>query len=301
MAQTITFRHMVLALAATVCASGALAQDRPVVATVNYPLAYFAERLGGGAVDVLFAVPPEVDPSFWRPGIAEITAIQSADVIALNGAGFATWPTKASLPRSRTIDTSRDLQDRLIKTETVTHSHGEGGAHSHTATASYVWLDFELATAQMQALSTAMIRQMPDLSDQIAAQSTTLAAELADLDARAEAIGAKAAGVPIIASHPRYQYFGAAYGLDIASLEWDAREGPTDAQWAALEQTVVDTGIKLFIWEAASDPASRERIAALGLIDVVFPPLAHSASEEGFVNQIGASLDQLEAALDQLQ
>ncbi|MDF1727819.1 MAG: zinc ABC transporter substrate-binding protein, partial [Sulfitobacter sp.] len=141
-------RRGALAFLLSAAAFPLAAQDRPVVATDNYPLAYFADRLGGGEVEVLFPVPEGTDPSFWRPGIADITAIQKADLIALNGAGFSTWSTKASLPRSRTLDTSAGFQDRLIRTDTVTHSHGEGGEHSHTATANYTWLDFTLAMEQ---------------------------------------------------------------------------------------------------------------------------------------------------------
>ena len=90
-----------IAVALTLLAGTAAAADKPVIAAVNYPLAYFAERLGGDAVEVLFPVPADRDPAFWRPKLAEIAAIQQADVIALNGAGYAGWTTKASLPRSR--------------------------------------------------------------------------------------------------------------------------------------------------------------------------------------------------------
>ncbi|MDP5085638.1 MAG: metal ABC transporter substrate-binding protein [Yoonia sp.] len=293
-------RRTVLGLICAVAAMPAAAQDRPVVAVANYPLAYFAERLGNGAVDVFFAVPADVDPSFWRPGISDIAAIQAADVIALNGAGFATWPTKASLPRSRTVDTSAGFADRLIKTETVTHSHGEGGEHSHTATASYTWLDFGLAMAQAQVLADAMTRQMPAQADEIAAQAEALLSDLAALDARAAVIGGAAAGKAVIAAHPRYQYFGAAYDLAISAVEWDAQAGPDEAQWAALEAMIADTGAGLFIWEAEPSAASRDRMARLGMIDVVFPPLANSPADGDFLGQMTASLDQLEAALQQL-
>lgn len=150
-----------LALALGLLAVPAAAQDTPRIAVVNYPLAYFAERLGGEGVEVLFPVPDGTDPAFWRPGIADIAAIQGADLIALNGAGFAQWTTKASLPRSRLVDTSAEFSDAYIKTETVTHSHGDDGEHSHTGTATYIWLDFELAASQAEALSAAMARRVP--------------------------------------------------------------------------------------------------------------------------------------------
>ena len=139
-------RRSLMGLLASTVALPAFAQNRATVAAVNYPLTYFAERLAGDRADVLFPVPDGSDPSFWRPGIADISAMQGADVIALNGAGFANWTTKVSLPRSRIVDTSKGFSDQYIKTETITHSHGENGQHSHTGTANYTWLDFGLAT-----------------------------------------------------------------------------------------------------------------------------------------------------------
>jgi len=140
-------------LASTLAVGAATADERPVVVTVSYPLAYFAETLGGDEIEVLFPVPEGVDPSFWRPAISDISAMQAADLILLNGADFATWTTRASLPRSRIVDTSAAFSDLYIQTETITHSHGDGGEHSHTGVASYLWLDPELALKQAEAMA----------------------------------------------------------------------------------------------------------------------------------------------------
>lgn len=288
-------RRAVLGALMSFAALPLAAQNRAVVATDNYPLAYFAQRLGGGGVDTLFLAPADADPSFWRPGISDIAAIQGADVIALNGAGFSTWPTKASLPRSRTIDTSAGFADKLIRTDTVTHSHGDGGEHSHEATASYTWLDLALAQEQAAALASAMIRVMPDQETSILRESDALMADLSALDSRAAALSELAEAAPLIASHPRYQYFGAAYDLDIAAVEWDAKEEPTDEQWSALETMIADTGAQYFIWEATPSPAAQERMSSLGVTDIVFPPLANTPPEGGFVENMDASIAKLES------
>ncbi len=41
--------------------------DKLVIYTVNYPLAYFAERIGGDLVEVHFPAPTDGDPAFWSP------------------------------------------------------------------------------------------------------------------------------------------------------------------------------------------------------------------------------------------
>ena len=61
------------------------------VHTVSYPLAYFAERVGGAAVDVTFPAPTATDPASWSPDAETIAAYQKADLILLNGATYAKW------------------------------------------------------------------------------------------------------------------------------------------------------------------------------------------------------------------
>jgi ABC-type Zn2+ transport system substrate-binding protein/surface adhesin len=184
-----------------------------------------AERLGGDAVDVLFPVPEGRAPSFWRPGLSDIAAIQKADLIALNGAGFATWTTRMSLPCSRIVDTCAGFSDAFISMQSVTHSHGADGEHSHTGTANDRWLDF----------AQAMQRRMPDLSDRVAKALPSLVGELTALDTEARDARAALQGSMILATYPRYQYFTRAYGLEIAALEWEAGAMPDDGQWQDLK------------------------------------------------------------------
>ncbi len=57
------------------------------VYAVNYPLAYFAERVAGTHADVVLPVPPGIDPAFWTPDVAIIGRIQEADVRANKALG----------------------------------------------------------------------------------------------------------------------------------------------------------------------------------------------------------------------
>ena len=150
-------RWLLAAAFACLTALAAAAQDRPRIVAVNGALTYFAEQLAGDAAEVAFPVPEGVDPSFWRPSIADISAIQEADLILLNGASFATWIDRVSLPRSRVVNTSAAIEERFIVTESITHSHGDGGEHSHEGLAAYTWLDPTLAIAQAEAVAGALV------------------------------------------------------------------------------------------------------------------------------------------------
>ncbi|MEM1318168.1 MAG: zinc ABC transporter substrate-binding protein, partial [Pseudomonadota bacterium] len=55
----------------------AIAQERPRIVATHYTLQYLAERIVGDTAQVVMPIPADVDPSFWRPSIADISEIQS--------------------------------------------------------------------------------------------------------------------------------------------------------------------------------------------------------------------------------
>jgi len=274
---------------------GALAQVK--VAAVNAPLAYFAETIGQDAVEVIYPVPDGTDPALWRPGIADIATIQAADVILLNGADFAAWTTKTSLPRAHVTVTSAGFEDRYISTgEGVTHSHGNDGEHSHTGTASLTWLDFAQASQQMRSVQTALARAVPDQASVFAANADALERELAALDARARELGARLSGKSLVAMHPGLEYFARAYGLDLRLVTWLPGEEPDQQERDALSAVLAERPADLSIWSEEPDGAAAAEIAQKGLVSVVFAP--GSGLRGDFLALMRDNLDRLALAAD---
>ena len=261
----------------------ATAQDKPQVVSVNYALQYFAERLLGDEADVTLPVPQDVDPSFWRPSIADIGTIQSADLIILNGAGFATWVDRVSLPRSKIVNTTAAIEDQFIRTESITHSHGDGDEHSHEGLATYIWLDPSLAVGQAEAIAAALTARGVGSADQIAVELDALRADLETLDATTQAALAGLIDVAIITTHPRYQYFAKRYGLTVSALEWEAGAAPNAAEVADLAALMEQTGAQMLIWEAAPPAEALAMASDLGLKNIVFPPLAQSVAGRDYL------------------
>ncbi|MEL7343403.1 MAG: metal ABC transporter substrate-binding protein [Pseudomonadota bacterium] len=293
-------RQLIAVLAFVVLATAGWAQDKLRVVAVNYPLQYFAERLlGDEAADVIVPVPEGVDPSFWRPSISDISAIQAADLILLNGAGFATWTDKVSLPRSKLVTTSRGLEDRFITTQSITHSHGDGGTHSHEGVGSYLWLDVSMAAEQASAVANAIVARGLADAAQVDARLSELVAELDALDQAAHDSLVGAADAVFVATHPRYQYLARAYGLTIKSLEWDAGAMPSKDDLADLETLTRQFGATILIWEAEPPQAARTAVAELGLTDVVFPTLAIEPSEMDMLEALETAFGALSDAVAQ--
>ena len=277
-------------------ASVATAQDRPSIVTVNYPLQYLAERLVGDTAEVVFPVPKGTDPSFWRPSIADISTVQSADLIVLNGAGFATWIDRVSLPRSKLVNTSAAIEDRFIVTESITHAHGDGGSHSHEGLASYTWLDPLLAIAQADAIAAGITARGLAPADEVEARLNDLKADLLALDTNAKNALAGLQYISIVATHPRYQYFAQSYGLSISALEWDAGAMPTQDEIDALRKLVAETGARVMIWEAEPPAAAYQITSELGLQNVVFETLAHQVEGRTFTEVFADALAALAEA-----
>lgn len=290
------FKNLAISAALICSASAAAAEDPARVVAVNQALQSFAAQLVGEAAEVVFPVPEGVDPSFWRPRIADISMIQSADLIVLNGAGFATWIDRVSLPRSRVVNTSAAIEDQFIVTQSITHSHGDGGEHSHEGLASYTWLDPMLAIAQAEAIATAVTARGIAPGDDVAERLATLRDELTALDTAAQEALGGLGEVAMIATHPRYQYFARRYGLSVTSLDWDAGATPDEAQLADLARIAADQGARVLIWEAEPAPEAIAAVEALGLTSVIFAPWAGQTEQDSFASAYSAAVDAIAAA-----
>jgi zinc transport system substrate-binding protein len=182
--------------------------EQLTVYVVNYPLQYFAERIGGELVDVVFPVPAGIDPAYWMPDTATITAFQQADLILLNGAGYARWVNKVTLPQFRMVNTSAAFKDRYIEaTEVITHTHGSEGDHAHEALAFTTWIDFSLAARQAKAIAGAMSRKRSEMHHIFQKNYEALEKDLMALDKSIKEIVSNDRARPLVVSHPVYDYF----------------------------------------------------------------------------------------------
>ena len=99
------FRALLFCMVGTCIPLQVHAEQPLTIYTVNYPLQYFAQRIAGEHAQVIFPGPADEDPAFWIPGTETIQRYQQADLILLNGAGYARWTKRVSLPRLRSVDT----------------------------------------------------------------------------------------------------------------------------------------------------------------------------------------------------
>ena len=263
------------------------------VYVVNYPLQYFAERIGGEHVKVVFPAPADVDPAYWSPDAETVAAYQQADLILLNGAGYAGWVARASLPEAAKVDTSVAFADRLIPLESaVTHAHGPEGAHEHGGFAVTTWLDPTLAIKQARAVVEAFERLRPQHTESFRQAFDELTAVLTDLDRRLAAVATRLGSEPLLFSHPVYQYLIRRYDLNGRSLHWEPNVAPDlDALARALE----DHPARWMVWEAEPLPETVEALNDAGIVSVVFAPCGRAPEAGDLISEMERNLSRLEA------
>jgi zinc transport system substrate-binding protein len=264
------------------------------VYTVNYPLAYFAGRIGENLIDVVFPAPPDIDPAFWVPDEAMVRKYQRADLIILNGAGYAKWTEKVSLPMARSVDTSRSFRDTFLQIESsVTHNHGPSGDHSHGGTAFTTWLDFSQAALQAEAIYKALIRKLPAQKDILLENFKALQAELRFLDEQLLALSEKRPELPLFASHPIYQYMARHYKMDLKMLMWEPDADPGNSEWKHLEELSKSHPAKWMIWEGGPISQSVEKLRDLGIQGQVFSPCFAVPPQGTFLSVMQQNIDNM--------
>ncbi len=260
---------------------------KPTVYTVNYPLAYFAERLAGDQIEIVF---PEMegDPAFWEPTPEKILEFQNADLILLNGAEYAKWVSSAALPEDRLVNTARGLESQLIALDgSGSHAHASGDAHVHGDVAFTLWLNPELAVHQAKTIYASLSRMVA--LDDVAL--IALVADLEKLDADLKEVFQPLEKKPLLGSHPVYQYLAAHYDLNMESVHWEPDSEPDRAMWRELEDILETHKADVMLWEDEPLPSVKKALAQKGIKSVVFNPCGNRPPDGDFLTVMRANVE----------
>ncbi|MBL9120145.1 MAG: zinc ABC transporter substrate-binding protein [Phycisphaerae bacterium] len=242
----------------------------------NAPLAYFAKRIGDAAVTVSVPPPVDIDPAFWQPTAEDIATMQAADLVILNGAGFEHWRSQVSLVERTVIETAEGFKAAWIETrDGVTHSHGTEGAHSHAGTAFTTWLDPDQAIEQARAIHARLAALLPDQATDLQARFMGLERDLRTLNGQFESAIGSSNGLPLVFSHPIYQYFIRRYELNGRSLHWEPEEMPSESELTAFAHLLKEHPAKWMVWEDEPGQAIRSKLRELGVECVVVAPASN--------------------------
>jgi len=268
------------------------------VYVVNYPLEYFATRIGGQHVEVRFPAPPDIDPAYWSPPVETIVEYQNADLILLNGAGYARWVSHATFATRKLVDTSASFHDRYIDlADAATHAHGPEGEHAHTGYAFTTWLNPLLAIEQARAITDALSVAAPTHEAEFRAAFDRLTTDIEALDARLTELLAGDRRKNFLFSHPVYQYLERRYDLSGRSFHWEPDVEPTQADWQELATTTAALADPIMLWEAPTLASTRARLAEHGVRSVVYAPTGNQPTDGDWLTTMRANVGRLEEIL----
>ena len=276
-------------------ASYAADSARLEIYTVNYPLAWMAAELVDDMAEVVFPAPGDVDPAFWQPDVDTVLAYQQADLVLLNGANYARWLAKVSLPMHKLVDTSSAYKERLLAIRaSPVHSHGPAGKHSHGELAFTTWLDMDLARQQLRAIATALSQYLPHAQAEIMTRAAAVEQVLTRMDSQLSSLGQSLHSVPLLYSHPVYQYLQQRYQLNGKALHWEPDQEPGLDQWQVLDTLLQVHPARIMLWEAEPLPAVTAQLAQRGIRVVVFQPMGNRPLEGDFASLMAENIAGLE-------
>ena len=253
---TLTFAAAILLRVLTGGKAAAPAQEHKLtVVAATYPIYLFTcaltedvdnitvERLDTGSVSCLHD---------YTLSMRDMQKIESADLIAVNGAGLEEFLEHALETSDAQIV---DCSQGIALLESLSHDHGHWDPH--------YWMDPERAAQMVQNLQAGLAQLDPDHAQQYMENSASIAALLASRQSLAEELIQLYHPISgLITFHDGFQYFAAAYGLPLlASIEEEAGSEASAKEIVEITELVQKYELPVIFTEANGSDATAQAIA----------------------------------------
>jgi zinc transport system substrate-binding protein len=130
--------------------------DKLKIVASFYPLAFFAQQIGGKEVVVKQLIPDNTEVHTWQPSFSDILAVEEADLILYNGASLDYWFEEEILSHinsSNKIIVETTLRVNLLETGTENSDKKKERYDPHT------WISPFIAKQQAQNIYEAMVQK----------------------------------------------------------------------------------------------------------------------------------------------
>jgi zinc/manganese transport system substrate-binding protein len=251
-------RRTLLAAAAALAATPALAQDKlKVIATFSI-LADFVRNVGGDRIEVASLVGSNSDAHVYAPTPADARKLAEAKLVVVNGLGLEGWMTrlvKASGTKAPTVTATAGIATRKMEDE----HHG-----GRMVTDPHAWQSVANAKVYVANIRDGLAAADPAGKASYVANAAAYAGKLDALEAEVKAAIAK---IPadrrrIITTHDAFGYFGAAYGITFIAPEGVSTETQASARDVAkIIEQIRKQKIPAVFMENISDPRLMQQIA----------------------------------------
>jgi zinc transport system substrate-binding protein len=203
-----------------------------------YPLAFFAQEIGGEEVTVRQLIPDNTEVHTWQPSFADILAIDEADVIIYNGASLDHWFEDDILPIINSsnkiiVETTKGIQ--LLETEPEHADEHEELYDPHT------WISPFIAKQQAQKIYEAMIQKDPDHEEYYSERWQKLKTRFEELDNNYLTGLSTKRKDEVFVAHSAFGYLADRYGFkQYGVIGISADEQPSASVYADLVEMMIE-------------------------------------------------------------
>lgn len=239
-----------------------------------YPLAFFAEQIGGDRATVTNITPAGVEPHDYELTPLDVVKIEKSKLLILNGGNLEPW-----------ID---NVRNNIDPNQTLLVIAGEGLTTQSMVEESekiidpHVWLSPPLAKQMVDTIAQRFIQIDSTHAATYEANAAALKSKLDALDADYKRGLSNCAKRDIITSHAAFGYLATTYQLNqvpIAGLEPDAE--PSSRELSKTADFAKKNNIKYIFFETLVSPKLAETLAnEVGAQTLVFNPLEGLSDKE---------------------
>ena len=253
------------------------AADRISVVVSIPPHAYFAERLGGEAVEVAVLLQPGQSPHTFDASARQIATLSEADLFFTVGLTFEQALVRKIANESegpRIVDTRKGVP--LMASAGHSHDAGSGTQSDHAAGTPdpHSWLDPALVKIQVENIAAGLAAFAPDRSVEFEQNRDRLCRQLDSLDRSIGELLKPYRGRKIYVFHAAFGYFATRYGLEQVAVEVEGKEPSARLLTALIEQMRRDSVTTLFVQPQFSRKTAVALAEAAGCRIVELDPLA---------------------------
>ena len=212
-----------------------------------YPLAFFAEQIGGEHVTVTHLVPPGVDAHDFEPTPKDVVRMADSDILLYNGVGLEGWVDKVKRTlegKVLIVNTTEGVPLIGADPDHEEHQHDEhekDHAHEHGNQDPHVWLDPIRAKQQAAHIKDALVKKDPKHQGEYERNYKRLARRLDDLHHLFKETVDNADGKSFVVSHAAFGYLANRYGLNQISI---SGLSPSEEPSPGKRREVVETARK---------------------------------------------------------
>jgi len=268
---------LLVALGVSVLAVPPLAGAQVKTAAGIEPVAFLANRVGGGHVRTEVLVRAGGNPHTFEPSPRVLAAVSEASIFFAVGMPFETRlldKIRATHPNLQPVDLREGITLRAItEGEACTDAH-DHAAHGEGAPDPHIWLSPLNAKTMASTICAALVKADPPHAEVF---RQNLAALHKDLDILHQQLTQELApyrGRAFYAYHPAFGYFADLYGLHQIPVEIEGKE-PSAKQLAETTARAKADGVRaVFVQKQFSQRAAQSLAAELHAQVIELDPLA---------------------------